>query len=85
MKVEDVVSVKCPVVVILYLTYFPKCVSVPIERWEDFSLELKKIENAAFSDLDRWKKALYFTLFGCFMKVVIADRLGVYVDKLFDG
>lgn len=84
-KREDVEAVKNPLDVILYLTYFPKFVSGPIERWEDFSLELKKIENAAFSDLDRWKKALYFTLFGCFMKVVIADRLGVYVDKLFDG
>lgn len=84
-KREHVKAQKNPLDVILYLTYFPKFVSGPIERWHNFSGELEKAEKARFLDADRWKKALYYVLFGCFMKVVIADRLGIYVDKLFDG
>ncbi|WP_026517554.1 MBOAT family O-acyltransferase [Butyrivibrio sp. MC2021] len=84
-KRENVPAEKNPLDIILYLTYFPKFVSGPIERWENFSKELKKACDARFFDPERWKKALYFMLFGCFMKVVIADRLGIYVDKLFEG
>ena len=84
-KRENVPAEKNPLDVILYLSYFPKFVSGPIERWENFTSELKKACDAKFLNPERWKNALYFMLFGCFMKVVVADRLGIYVDKLFDG
>jgi D-alanyl-lipoteichoic acid acyltransferase DltB (MBOAT superfamily) len=69
----------------LYLAYFPKFVSGPIERWEDFEKQLKKACTVKFMEPERLKKALYYTLFGCFMKLVVADRLGIYVDRLFEG
>ncbi|MDC7293471.1 hypothetical protein NXH67_08085 [Butyrivibrio sp. DSM 10294] len=84
-KREHVRAEHNPLDVILYLSYFPKFVSGPIERWQNFSAELRKAVDAPFKDAMRWKKSLYYILYGCFMKVVIADRLGIYVDKLFDG
>ncbi len=69
----------------LYLTYFPKFVSGPIERYDSFRRQLKECCKAWTHDGERWKKALYYMLFGAFLKVVVADRLGIYVDRLFEG
>lgn len=74
-----------PVDILLYLSFFPKFVSGPIERYDNFRTQLSALTKTKFRDAMRWKRALYFTLVGCFMKLVIADRLVVYVDRLFDG
>lgn len=71
--------------VVLYLAWFPKFVSGPIERWEGFSSQVAELGSVKLLEKERWKRVLYYTLYGAFMKVVIADRLGIYVDKLFDG
>ncbi|WP_051525942.1 MBOAT family O-acyltransferase [Butyrivibrio proteoclasticus] len=71
--------------VVLYLAWFPKFVSGPIERWNGFNDQIKNACCAKLIDKDRWKRVFYYTLYGAFMKVVIADRLGIYVDKIFDG
>ena len=76
---------KNPVDVLLYLTWFPKFVSGPIERFDGFHKEIEQLSCVRFRDFDRWKRAIYYILFGCFMKIVIADRLAVPVDKLFEG
>jgi D-alanyl-lipoteichoic acid acyltransferase DltB (MBOAT superfamily) len=71
--------------VVLYLAWFPKFVSGPIERWDGFSTQVRELGRVRLLEKERWKRVLYYTLYGAFMKVVIADRLGIYVDKLFDG
>ena len=71
--------------VILYLIWFPKFVSGPILRFDDFAGEIKKLDKASIKDFQRFKRALYFVLFGFFMKIVIADRLSLPVEKIFEG
>ena len=78
-------GVKNPVNILLYLSFFPKFVSGPIERYGDFKLQIVAIRRTRFKEADRWKSALYYALFGCFMKLVIADRLATYVDQLFEN
>ena len=77
-------AAKNPINIILYLSFFPKFVSGPIERYGDFKLSIVSIRRTRFKDPERWKRALYYALFGCFMKLVIADRLTAYVDVLFE-
>ena len=78
-------GIKNPVNIILYLTFFPKFVSGPIERYTDFKTQIVSIRRTRFREPERWKRALYYALFGCFMKLVIADRLVLYVNRLFNG
>ncbi len=81
-------AVKSPVDVVLYLTWFPKFVSGPIERWDNFNKQIngdRGLSSVRFRDFERWKRAIYYILFGCFMKIVIADRLAIPVEKLFEG
>jgi alginate O-acetyltransferase complex protein AlgI len=64
----------------LYLAFFPKLLQGPIERAGDLIPQLKikyelSYENMRFG-------MLLFT-WGLFKKVVIADRLGVYVDAVY--
>lgn len=74
-----------PVDLLLYLSFFPKFVSGPIERFGRFEGQIKALSEVRFRDLTRWKRAIYYLLYGTFMKLVIADRLGIYVDRVFDG
>ncbi len=85
-KRGKVSAAKNPVNIILYLAYFPKFVSGPIIRYPDFKAELAVIRRKTkFREPNRWKRALYYVLVGCFMKLVIADRLVPYIDRLFEG
>ncbi|WP_034465976.1 MBOAT family O-acyltransferase [Butyrivibrio proteoclasticus] len=74
-----------PIDVLLYLSFFPKFVSGPIERFGRFEAQIKALPDVRITDVTRWKRAIYYLLYGAFMKLVIADRLGIYVDRVFDG
>lgn len=74
-----------PIDVLLYLSFFPKFVSGPIERWHKFNGQVKKLKTVSFFDANRWIRVVYYLLFGCFLKMVVADRIGAYVDRIFDG
>ena len=69
--------------VLLYLCWFPKFVSGPIERKDDFARQMGNVQHIRFLDTARWEKIIGYILVGCFYKLVIADRLGVYVDAIF--
>ncbi|MBP3217643.1 MAG: MBOAT family protein [Lachnospiraceae bacterium] len=70
--------------VLLYLCWFPKFISGPIERADHFFEQIRKAEKTVFLDAQRWGKVISYILTGCFYKLVIADRLDVYVNKIFD-
>lgn len=69
--------------VLLYLCWFPKFVSGPIERKDYFARQTGNVQHIVFLDAARWEKIIEYILVGCFYKLVIADRLGVYVDTIF--
>ena len=60
----------------LYMSFFPKFVSEPIERCSTFMPQLKKLENVKFRDEYRLSLAFAYILYGYFMKVAVADNLG---------
>lgn len=69
---------------ILYMSFFPKLISGPIERAGDFLGRLHQIHTINFWQSGRLSVAFTYMLYGYFMKIVIADRIGVTVNRLFD-
>ena len=66
-----------------YLAFFPKLVSGPIEREQDFIPQLKGLYRVKFGDRGRLSTAFTYMLWGYFMKMVVADRLAVTVNRIF--
>lgn len=68
-----------------YLACFPKLVSGPIEREEEFLPQIKGLKDVKFYDRGRLSTAFTYMLWGYFMKMVVADRLAVTVNGIFDA
>lgn len=74
---------KNPLNLFLYLTYFPKFLSGPIEKNTRFFENLRKLEAVRLLDSERLVKAVSFLLTGYFMKLVLADRAALFVNDIF--
>jgi len=64
----------------LYVSFFPQLVAGPIERSKNLLRQLAK--PARFS----WEKAregLLLMMWGYFLKIVLADRIAVFVDQVY--
>lgn len=70
---------------VCYFAFFPKLVSGPIERQEDFLPQIKNLKGVKFWNRGRLSTAFTYMLWGYFMKMVVADRLAVYVNILFES
>ncbi len=64
----------------LYVMFYPQMVAGPIERPQHILPQLHKVIR--FDD-KKFVTGLFFILLGLFKKVVIADRLGLFVDPIF--
>ncbi|SFB76663.1 MBOAT family O-acyltransferase [Butyrivibrio sp. YAB3001] len=67
----------------LYMMWFPKWMSGPIERAGDFALQIEKCGNTRVLDLNHYIRSVTYLSWGLFMKLVIADRIGIVVDTVF--
>jgi alginate O-acetyltransferase complex protein AlgI len=65
---------------IAFLSFFPQLVAGPVERAANL---LPQMERRRSFDLDRFRSGLGLALWGGFKKVVIADQIAPYVDKIF--
>ncbi|MBN2001145.1 MBOAT family protein [candidate division KSB1 bacterium] len=66
----------------VYVAYFPQLVAGPIERSQNL---LPQIRAQHHFDYDRAASGVRLMLWGFFKKVVIADRLAVYVDMVYSN
>ena len=66
----------------LFVSFFPQLVAGPIERSRNL---LPQFEEKHTFDVDRVRRGLLLMLWGLFMKIVIADRLCLVVDTVFDS
>lgn len=66
----------------LFLSFFPYILSGPIERAGNMFPQLKKLPTSQPADLTAGLKLM---LWGYFMKLCVADRLGIYVDAVFNN
>jgi alginate O-acetyltransferase complex protein AlgI len=65
----------------LYVMYYPQLVAGPIERPQNVLHQFYKKINFDYANIVQGCK---WMLWGFFVKVVIADRLSLYVNQIFD-
>lgn len=63
-----------------FLSFFPQLIAGPIERARDL---LPQFFTPKKFDYDNTRKGLFLIAVGLFKKIVIADRLAVYVDAVY--
>ncbi len=68
----------------IFLSYFPHVVQGPIDRYNEFKAQLP-LENKIKLDTQRLTSGAQLLLWGFFKKLVIADRLGIFVDAIYDN
>lgn len=67
----------------LFISFFPSIVSGPINK---ASLVIPQIKSfRPYFDYEKAVEGLKFILWGMFMKVVVADRVGLYVDVVLSS
>ncbi len=66
----------------LYVSFFPQLVAGPIERSKNL---LKQLAVPQKFDYEKARDGLYLMLWGYFLKIVMADRIAVIVDAIYDG
>lgn len=66
----------------LFISYFPRVISGPIERAKNF---LPQLDSPKGFDHKRIKDGLIIFLWGLFEKIVIADRAALVVNKVFNN
>lgn len=64
----------------LFVAFFPQLVAGPIERASRLLPQFYKI---ALPNVEQIKRGLIFMAWGFFIKIVVADRLGIYVDTAY--
>ena len=65
----------------LFVSFFPQLVAGPIERTKNLLGQLDC--NVSF-DFERARDGLWLMLWGFAMKVVVADRIAIFVDRVYD-
>lgn len=79
---EEVPVESSKVSVALFLSFFPIILSGPIERAGNLFPQFKKLNGITSGNLVTGAKLI---LWGYFMKLCVADRLGVYIDTIFNN
>ena len=64
----------------LFVAFFPQILCGPISRAGEL---LPQIKKGIVFNYDQATSGLRFLLWGMFLKVVLADRLGIYVDTIY--
>jgi D-alanyl-lipoteichoic acid acyltransferase DltB (MBOAT superfamily) len=66
---------------VTFVTFFPQLVAGPIERASKMLPQLDKKRTFRF---EQGKAGVQLIIFGLFRKIVIADNLGMYVDRVWE-
>ena len=64
----------------LYVMFYPQLVTGPIERPQNL---LRQLHEEKHLEYDNVARGLRLVLFGLFLKMVVADNLGLLVDKVY--
>lgn len=67
---------------VLFVSFFPQLTSGPISTAEDLMPQIKTTHKF---DYEQGKQGLKQLLWGMFIKLVIADRLGLFVDTVYSN
>ena len=64
----------------LFVSFFPQLVAGPIERSKNL---LKQLAKPSKFQLEAAKEGLLLMLWGYFLKIVLADRIAIFVDTVY--
>lgn len=64
----------------LFISFFPQLVAGPIERSKNLLTQLAKPQKLSW---DNCKRGFFIMLWGYFLKLVIADRAAIFVNKVY--
>ena len=81
---NDVEVEKNPVRYALFVSFFPQLVAGPIERSKNLLNQMRSIDQIQVWDAKRVASGGIFMVWGLFMKMVIADRIAIPVDTVFN-
>lgn len=79
---KDLKAEKSIFVYALFVSFFPQLVAGPIERAKNL---LPQFHQRKYFSLDNLKQGLSLIIWGLFMKVVVSDRIGLYVDATYNN
>ena len=65
---------------LLFVSFFPQVTSGPISTPRDLMPQFKSVRTF---DYDQAKNGLKVLLWGMFLKLALADRIGIYVDTVY--
>lgn len=68
----------------LFISFFPQLVAGPIERSKRMLSQIRSLDSKRIFNFERFERGIFFALYGFFMKMVIADRVALFVDTVFD-
>lgn len=68
----------------LFVSFFPQLVAGPIERSGNLLEQMRDMERTRLWDGHRAASGAVLMAWGFFMKMVVADRAAILVDKVFD-
>ncbi len=64
----------------LYVMFYPQLVTGPIERPQNLLVQLRQEKTFSYQNLSH---GLRLILWGLFVKMVVADNIGAYVDQIY--
>ena len=69
----------------LFVSFFPQLVAGPIEKTENLLRQINESTRKKMVSFDKFVSGFTLMLWGLFMKMVIADRISIFVDKVFQN
>ena len=69
----------------LFVSFFPQLVAGPIERSKNLLSQIQKIQDIKLWNAKRVTSGAILMVWGLFIKMVIADRVSILVDTVFDN
>lgn len=75
---------KNPITFALFISFFPQLVAGPIERSSNLLRQLRNTQST-HAELNNFAYGFIMVLYGLFLKMVLADRLAIVADNVFDN
>lgn len=81
----EIEAEKNPLKYALFVSFFPQLVAGPIERSKNLMEQIRDIPQRKTLELHRIVNGLVLIFYGLFLKMVIADRISIVVDYVYEN
>lgn len=69
----------------LFVSFFPLLIAGPIERSKNLLGQIERLDKLSLWNYERIKSGFLLMMWGLFQKIVIADRIALLVNNVFDN